>query len=104
MPLYEYHCSKCDEVFQVKQRITEDPLTTHPDCGGAVERLISATSFVLKGGGWYKTDYAAGGKSAPASSGGESAGGGESGSDGGGATSASGGGHACGGGGCGCAA
>ena len=47
MPVYEYHCHKCNEVFQVKQRISDDKLTTHESCGGELERLISSTSFVL---------------------------------------------------------
>ena len=57
MPIYEYHCQKCG-VFEVTQRITESPLTTCPTCEGDVRRLISLTSFVLKGSGWYATDYA----------------------------------------------
>jgi putative FmdB family regulatory protein len=63
MPIYEYHCKHCG-VFEVTQRITESPLTTCPTCAGDVRRLISLTSFVLKGNGWYATDYArANGKS-----------------------------------------
>jgi len=57
MPIYEYDCKKCG-VFEVTQRITESPLTTCPKCSGDVRRLISLTSFVLKGSGWYATDYA----------------------------------------------
>jgi putative FmdB family regulatory protein len=57
MPTYEYQCKKCG-IFEISQRITEDALKTCPTCSGAVERLISATAFHLKGGGWYKTDYA----------------------------------------------
>jgi putative FmdB family regulatory protein len=57
MPIYEYHCQRCG-VFEVTQRITENPLTLCPTCEGDVRRLISATSFVLKGSGWYATDYA----------------------------------------------
>ena len=57
MPIYEYHCQKCG-VFEVTQRITESPLTTCPTCAGDIRRLISLTSFVLKGSGWYATDYA----------------------------------------------
>lgn len=74
MPIYEYHCHKCDEVFQVKQKIHDEKLTTHERCGGELERLISSTSFVLKGTGWYKTDYAGGAsaKAAGSESGGES--------------------------------
>jgi putative FmdB family regulatory protein len=57
MPIYEYQCAKCG-VFEVTQRITENPLKKCPTCKGKVERIISATSFVLKGSGWYATDYA----------------------------------------------
>ena len=57
MPIYEYKCKNCG-VFEVTQRITENPLTTCPTCNDQVARLISLTSFVLKGSGWYATDYA----------------------------------------------
>jgi len=56
MPIYEYQCGRCG-VFEVTQRITEDPLRVCPTCKGAVRRLISHTSFMLKGTGWYATDY-----------------------------------------------
>jgi len=66
MPIYEYHCERCG-VFEVSQRITDNPLTTCPTCEADVRRLISATSFVLKGSGWYATDYArSNGKGEPA--------------------------------------
>ena len=58
MPLYEYQCSKCGRVFEVIQKFSDDPLTTHEDCGGKVEKLLSAPAFHLKGSGWYVTDYA----------------------------------------------
>ena len=57
MPIYEYSCDKCG-VFEITQRITEDALTKCPTCKRKVQRLISNTSFQLKGGGWYVTDYA----------------------------------------------
>ena len=57
MPIYEYQCPKCG-VFEVSQRITEDPLKECPTCNADVHRIISATSFILKGSGWYATDYA----------------------------------------------
>ncbi len=57
MPTYEYECDACHRVFEVRQRITEDPLTTCDACGGAVHRLLSAAPFILKGEGWYVTDY-----------------------------------------------
>ena len=57
MPTYEYHCDGCGRDFEVKQRITENPLTTCDVCGGAVRRLLSPAPFILKGEGWYVTDY-----------------------------------------------
>ncbi|MDE0031169.1 MAG: zinc ribbon domain-containing protein [Deltaproteobacteria bacterium] len=59
MPIYEYNCSKCG-VFEVTQRITEDPLKKCPSCRSKVRKLISNTSFQLKGSGWYITDYGRG--------------------------------------------
>ncbi len=57
MPIYEYRCPKCG-TFETTQRITEPALKRCPTCKSKVERMISATSFVLKGSGWYATDYA----------------------------------------------
>jgi putative FmdB family regulatory protein len=56
MPIYEYECPKCGE-FEITQRITEDPLKKCPTCKSKVRKLISNTSFQLKGSGWYVTDY-----------------------------------------------
>jgi putative FmdB family regulatory protein len=61
MPIYEYRCSKCGDVFEVRQKFADAPLTVHEGCGGTVERLISASGFNFKGTGWYVTDYARGG-------------------------------------------
>jgi putative FmdB family regulatory protein len=61
MPLYEYQCSQCGAVFEVRQKFSDDPLTQHEGCGGAVEKLLSAPAFQLKGSGWYVTDYGSGG-------------------------------------------
>ena len=55
MPTYEYECDACHRVFEIRQRISEPPLTTC-DCGGSVRRLLSAAPFILKGEGWYVTD------------------------------------------------
>jgi putative FmdB family regulatory protein len=57
MPIYEYRCEGCG-VFEEMQRITDPPLTRCPRCKKKVQRLISQTSFQLKGSGWYVTDYA----------------------------------------------
>ena len=62
MPLYEYQCSKCGRKFEVLQKFADAPLTVHEECGGAVERLLSASGFQFKGSGWYVTDYARGSK------------------------------------------
>jgi putative FmdB family regulatory protein len=65
MPIYEYKCHGCGKVFDRIQKFSDDPLKTHDECGGAVERLISAPAFHLKGSGWYVTDYAKGGSGGP---------------------------------------
>ena len=61
MPIYEYACKKCDGEFEVSQRITDEPLKRYlcPHCGKrtVVTKLISRSSFHLKGSGWYMTDY-----------------------------------------------
>jgi putative FmdB family regulatory protein len=62
MPIYEYDCQKCG-TFETTQKITEKPLSKCPTCRGKVKKLISNTSFQLKGTGWYVTDYARKGKS-----------------------------------------
>src|SRR5262245_44264282 len=73
MPIYEYKCNKCG-VVEVMQRITEAQLKKCPNCKSKVERMVSRSSFVLKGTGWYATDYANKGKDhAPASEDGVSA-------------------------------
>jgi putative FmdB family regulatory protein len=60
MPIYEYRCEHCGD-FEEMQRITDPPLARCPKCRRKVRRLISSTSFQLKGSGWYVTDYARGG-------------------------------------------
>ena len=58
MPLYEYQCSKCGKIFERIQKFSDAALTVHEECGGQVERLVSASAFQFKGSGWYATDYA----------------------------------------------
>ncbi len=58
MPIYEYKCRDCKKEFEVMQRITDDPLTRCEACSGTLDKLISQSAFVLKGSGWYKTDFA----------------------------------------------
>jgi putative FmdB family regulatory protein len=57
VPTYEYECTRCPRVFEVRQRISEPALETCDRCGGPVRRLLAPTPFILKGGGWYVTDY-----------------------------------------------
>ena len=55
MPIYEYGCEACGHRLEAQQKLSEAPLKTCPACGkDALEKLISSTAFVLKGGGWYK--------------------------------------------------
>ncbi|MGZ6125330.1 MAG: FmdB family zinc ribbon protein [Myxococcales bacterium] len=65
MPTYEYSCTSCG-TFDVEQRITEAALSACDKCGGPVQRLISRSSFALRGGGWYADGYSAGKKPAAA--------------------------------------
>ncbi|UCD83836.1 MAG: zinc ribbon domain-containing protein [Deltaproteobacteria bacterium] len=62
MPIYEYLCDKCKHRFELMQRIDEEPPKTCPRCRGRVHKVISPAAFVLKGTGWYATDYAGKGK------------------------------------------
>ncbi len=58
MPIYEYQCNACGHVFDVLQKMSEDPLTYCPECGKPeLRKLLSAPNFRLKGGGWYETDF-----------------------------------------------
>jgi len=61
MPIYEYECAKCG-IVELMQKITDKPLKRCPRCGGKARKLVSHTSFQLKGSGWYVTDYAGKGK------------------------------------------
>jgi putative FmdB family regulatory protein len=58
MPIYEYECTNCGKQCEVIQKLHDVPLKTCPECGGHMHKLISQTSFILKGTGWYVTDYA----------------------------------------------
>jgi putative FmdB family regulatory protein len=60
MPIYEYKCENCGEVFEVRQKFSDEPVTIHEKCGGKVDKLLSAPSFQFKGSGWYVTDYGKG--------------------------------------------
>ncbi len=62
MPIYEYLCHQCHEITEEWQKFSDPPLTTCKKCGGPLKKLISESSFHLKGTGWYVTDYASKGK------------------------------------------
>lgn len=65
MPTYEYRCERCDHEFERQQRITDKPIRRCPACRSrGAKRLISNTSFVLKGGGWYSDLYGSAGAKA----------------------------------------
>jgi len=59
MPIYEYECEKCRTTFEAMQVISARPLKNcnKSNCKGKVHRLVSASGFILKGSGWYTSDY-----------------------------------------------
>ena len=57
MPIYEYECSQCKEIFEIFHKIDEDCKVVCPKCLGPARKLISATNFILKGSGFYVNDY-----------------------------------------------
>lgn len=63
MPIYEYKCKKCGKEFELFQGIADPAAKSCHFCRGPVQKLMSLSSFQLKGSGWYATDY--GGKKAP---------------------------------------
>ena len=61
MPIYEYQCSKCGHQLETIQKMSAAPLQDCPECGAAaLEKLVSAAAFRLKGSGWYETDFKSG--------------------------------------------
>jgi putative FmdB family regulatory protein len=61
MPVYEYECEACNKVFEVQQKIADEPLRDCPECQAPVKKLMSMSSFQLKGGGWYADGYSSAG-------------------------------------------
>ena len=57
MPLYEYLCQDCGETIEVIQKFSDSPLSKCEDCGGVLERLLSASAIQFKGSGWYVNEY-----------------------------------------------
>ena len=68
MPIYEYECEKCGTVEEIFQKFSDRPLKKCDHCSGKLHKLISQSSFHLKGTGWYATDYAGKKSGASASS------------------------------------
>ena len=72
MPIYEYQCGSCSHSLEALQKISDGPLLHCPACGSpSLQKLVSAASFRLKGGGWYETDFKTGDKKQLADSGGD---------------------------------
>ncbi|HEX5414981.1 MAG TPA: FmdB family zinc ribbon protein [Chloroflexota bacterium] len=67
MPLYEYECRDCKNRFEVRQRMTEEPISVCPTCGGPCRRVIHPVGIVFKGGGFYITDNRKGEESSTSS-------------------------------------
>ena len=63
MPIYDYKCSNCGHQFELIQKFSDQPAEICPQCSQkSVQKLVSAPSFRLKGGGWYETDFKTGAK------------------------------------------
>jgi putative FmdB family regulatory protein len=58
MPIYEYQCKKCGHQTELWQKFSDPPLSRCDQCNGKMKKLISQSTFHLKGSGWYVTDYA----------------------------------------------
>ncbi|MEW6733063.1 MAG: FmdB family zinc ribbon protein [Acidobacteriota bacterium] len=57
MPIYEYLCEQCGSLIEAIQKFSDAPLTKCEKCNGKLNKVVSQSSFVLKGSGWYMTDY-----------------------------------------------
>jgi len=63
MPIYDYKCSNCEHQFELIQKFSDQPAEVCPECSKkSIQKLVSAPSFRLKGGGWYETDFKTGDK------------------------------------------
>jgi putative FmdB family regulatory protein len=68
MPTYGYRCGSCGHEFEIQQRITEQPLTTCPKCGGKLSKMLYPAGIIFKGSGYYTTDYKGSGNGSAGSS------------------------------------
>jgi|SRR6516162_2676170 putative FmdB family regulatory protein len=57
MPIYEYRCTSCGHTLEVIQKLSDAPITKCTECSGPLEKLVSRTAFLLKGGGWFNEGY-----------------------------------------------
>ena len=57
MPIYEYQCQSCEDVIEKWQSLSDEPMATCPSCSGPLKKIISMSSFQLKGGGWFADGY-----------------------------------------------
>jgi|SRR5690349_8543449 putative FmdB family regulatory protein len=71
MPTYEYLCQACSHRFETWQKMTDEPLTTCPECGSQIRRVLFPTGIVFKGHGFYKTDHSSNGSSVATNSDGD---------------------------------
>lgn len=67
MPIYEYECTRCGSIEEALQKFSDKPLTKCRHCRGKLTKLVSQSTFHLKGSGWYVTDYAKKSKSSATS-------------------------------------
>lgn len=68
MPTYSYACTACDNAFDISQKITDDALTTCPECEGRLRKVYGSVGVTFKGGGFYRTDSRVGGSGGSSSS------------------------------------
>jgi len=68
MPIYEYECCKCGKIVEAWQSLSDKPVADCPECSGEMKKLISRSSFQLKGGGWYADGYSSSKSSSSCSS------------------------------------
>ncbi|MEJ2032131.1 MAG: zinc ribbon domain-containing protein [Deltaproteobacteria bacterium] len=68
MPIYEYECLQCQKVIEAVQKFSDAPMTSCPHCSGELKKLISNSTFLLKGGGWYADGYSSSGGCSKAAS------------------------------------
>ena len=73
MPIYEYRCKKCGKSVEAIQKVDDPPLRACEHCGGSLEKLVSRSSFQLRGGGWFSSGYSSGSSGSSSKSGSDDA-------------------------------